>query len=172
MADLKRQRPDRPVHSIAAEVATEAHPHRNEITVESLTTKLERDYKSDRHRWRLLLESSPAPSRQQIAEDLRKRKSKGELRARVRIADALPSVIDVFDQVLAEADRRGDETLRLVKRLGRERVEAMLARAGERMRVNPYTLADPYWRGKIPEIFLDLIEPELENFRTTREPPR
>jgi hypothetical protein len=168
MADLKRQRPDRTVHAIAAQVAKEFHLYRKEIKPDSLSVKLERDYKKNRHGWRLLLETIPAPSQEQIAEDLETPKSKGELRARARIVEfgAIPSSIDMFDRVLAEAGARGGETLRLVERLGRKRIEPMLERAAERMRDNPYPLTDPHWRGKIPQTFLDLIEPELESLHS------
>jgi hypothetical protein len=168
IAHLKRKQPGRKLHPIADEVAAEAYPHWKRGACTSLTTTLERDFRKNRHTWMILSNIRPSPSQQQIAEDLEKPKSTVELRACARIVESLPSAIDAYDWILREAKSINDETLRRVKRLGRERIESMFANAAKRMTENPYPLTDPRWGGKIPRTFLDLIEPELKS--TAREP--
>jgi hypothetical protein len=165
MAHLKREQPRRNLHSIAVEVAAEAYAHRNRITLESLTGKLERDFRKNRRRWMKLATTTPAPSREQIAADLNKGKSEAELRARARIVEKLPSEIDMFDMVRLEAERIGDpEKVKLLKAFGRERAEPLLIEAVEMAQRDSFAK----WGGKIPRTLLDLIEPELTAFARER----
>jgi hypothetical protein len=166
IAHLKRQQPRRKLHSIVVEVAAEAYAHRNTIALESLTAKLERDFgKERRHTWLRLAATTPAPSREQIAADLKTRKSEAELRARARIVETLPSAIDMFDMVCLEAKRIGDpEKVKLLKAFGRERAEPLLIEAAGMMRKSSFAK----WSGKVPRTLLDFIEPELTAFERER----
>jgi hypothetical protein len=164
VAHLKRAQPGRKMHAIAVEVAAEAYAHRNRIALESLTAKLERDFRKGRHAWLKLAKTTPAPSREQIAADLKRRKSEAERRALARIVEKLPAAIDMFDMVLLEAKRIGEKKLKLVRALGRERAEPLLIEAVEMMQKNSFGK----WNGKIPRTLLDLIEPVLEKFDRER----
>jgi hypothetical protein len=160
IAHLKREHPKRKLHAIAVEVADEAYAHRNRITLESLTAKLERDFKKRRRAWMKLANAAPMPSPQQIAADLKRQKSEAERRAMARIVAVLPSEIDVFDMALFEAKRIGQEKVKLVSAFGRERAEPLLIEAAKMMEKNSFSK----WNGKIPRTLLDLIGPELDAF--------
>jgi hypothetical protein len=164
MAHLKRQNPDCTIHSVATEVSAAAHSHRKRGGLASMTTKLERDFKRNRHTWAILSETVPTPSNKQIAGDLGKPKSNNEFRARARILDILPSRIDIYDCVLAEAEGAGNDKLDLVRKVGRRRVEQLVVKAA----ANPFPLQDPRRKGKMPRGFLDLIEPDLDESAAKR----
>jgi hypothetical protein len=127
MAFLVRQHPERSLHSIASEVARGAgyHPKRG-IALESLRSKLERDFKQRRHVWLSLTRDREAPSEQGVDEDANRLRSNDENRILGRLIELLPDAIDLYDHVLWEARRAGPEKEKLVRRLGRGRVEPLL----------------------------------------------
>lgn len=161
IARLKQQQPHRTLHAIAREVAREESSRPSMITVESLVSKLERDFKKRRHTWMTLAGEYHDESGAETAD---------EFRVLARIVELLPSKMDLFDLVLADAKRRGRDEERLVRRLGRERAEPLLVKAIERQAASSFV---PRARGvkKIPRNFFDLIEPELERFRLSRQLP-
>ena len=137
------------------------------ITLKSLRTKLQRDFRKRRRAWLTLAETAPVPSQQQIEDDLKKGKSEAERRALARIVAVLPSQIDIFDMMLLEAERidllarvgkkkKSREKEKLLRAFGRERAEPLLIEAAEMMQKNSFAK----WNGKIPRTLLDLIEPD------------
>jgi hypothetical protein len=63
---------------------------------------------------------------QGVYEDANRLRSNDENRILGRLIELLPDAIDLYDQVLWEARRAGPEKEKLVKRLGRGRVEPLL----------------------------------------------
>jgi hypothetical protein len=164
MAHLKRARPRRTLHAIAVEVAEEAYAHRNRIAPASLIIKLERDFRAWRQTWQTLAQTVRMPSPEQIADDLRRKKSEAERRAIARIVEIMPSAIDFFDMALLEAKQVGKEKYKLVRAFSRERAEPLLVEALEMIQKNSFAK----WNGEIPRTLLDLIEPELAAFARKR----
>jgi hypothetical protein len=148
MAHSKREHPKRKLHAIAVEVAAGAYAHRSHIELESLTAKLERDFRARRHVWSKLARTVPMPTPGQIADDLTRQKSEAERRALARIVEMLPSAIDVFDMVLLEAKRIGPEKHKLVRAFGRERAEPLLIEAAEMMRKNSFAKWNDRYRAR------------------------
>lgn len=165
MAHLKRQQPRRKLHSIALEVAGEARPHQpSPPAFASLVTKLERDFKQRRHTWTTLSAKTDAPTADEIARDAKRKRPQREYRALARIVPLLPTAIDAYDWLLAEAEARGSETARSVRRIGRERSEPLLDLALARpQRTSFVTGADGVL--KIPRSLFELVEAELQGFR-------
>jgi hypothetical protein len=163
MAHIAQRQPDRNLHDIAVQVAKENQPRRNHAVVDSLTSKLERDYKASRHTWPLLAKSAPEPAQQDIDADLIREKTNEEFRARARIVEVLPSAIDLFDMVRAEAETAGKLDLidGLGRKHGRERVGRLIIAAIERIMANPYALRDPRFNGPRPPTMFDHIEHDL-----------
>jgi hypothetical protein len=136
--------------------------------MESLVSKLERDYSRRRHTWTTLARSAPPPRLEEISQDARRPQSSGEFRVLARVVELLPSAIDFYDRLLADAKKLGQEKTKLVKRLGRERAEALLIEAIKREATCP-SLSNAQGPRKIPRNFFDLIEPELQQFCENRE---
>jgi hypothetical protein len=139
MAYLKRQQPNRKLHSIAVEIAREAPLHlyppyrkKRPPAMKSLVSKLERDFRKHRHKWMMFAETAPEPSRENINQDANRLKSTDEFRARARLVGLLPSKIDLYDALLADAKKLGSDKAKLVKALTRERAEPLLVDAIKR----------------------------------------
>jgi hypothetical protein len=164
MAHMARQQSDRSIHDIAEQLAAENQPHRNHTTVESLTSRLEREYKMDRHTWPLLAESTREPAQQDIDADLTAEKTNEEFRARVRIVGMLPSKIDLVDWVRAEAVGAGKLDLieKLGRKHGRERLKQLILDVIERGTLT-FPLKDPRFSGgRMPRTLFDHIESDLK----------
>lgn len=164
MAHIARQKPKRNIHDIAVEVATESRPRRKHTVVESLTAKLERDYKARRHTWPLLAESAAEPSQQDIDADLTADKTNHEFRARARVVGVLPSKIDLVDLVCAEA--KGAGKFWMIEKLGskhrRKRLERLITDVIDRGTLT-FPLKDPrFSAARIPRTLFDHIEPDLK----------
>jgi hypothetical protein len=152
MARLKLRQPQPTDHAAAREVAEQAKPA---IAIESLVSKLLRDFKGERrHRWMQLAASTPEPSAEQIERDRRRKKTSSEHRALARMTDdVLPNAIDVYDAMIAEA--KSPKEKQLLKRFGRARAEAAFEAA---VRVGRTRLApNAKSAAKIPRSLLDLI---------------
>jgi hypothetical protein len=166
MAFLVRQHPERSLHSIASEVARGAgyHPKLG-IALESLRSKLERDFKQRRHFWLSLTRDREAPSEQAVYEDANRPRSNDENRTLGRLIELLPDAIDLYDHVLWEARRAGPEKEKLVRRLGRGRVEPLLEDAIARFQSTGSF--DNVEGVGVPRTLFDLIEAKL--LRTQEE---
>jgi hypothetical protein len=164
MAFLVRQHPERSLHSIASEVARGAGSHpKLGIALESLTSKLERDFKGRRHVWLSLTHDHEAPSEQAVQEDANRPRSSAENRILGRLIELLPDAIDLYDLVLREALEVGPEKAKLVRRLGRVRVEALLEDEIARFRsIGSFDREG----AKIQQTLFELIEPKLMQPRT------
>lgn len=176
IAHLKREQPHRTLHSIAVEVARDADQlRRPRISRESLVTKLERDYKRRRHTWTLLAGSTPPPDSEEISRGVRRPKFGDEFRVLNRIIEVLPTAIDLYDALLADAKKLGPDAAKMVHSVGRERAEPFLIEAIKRQT----TFIGGQDTRKIPRSLFDLVEPELRRFQedrkkalTRREPVR
>jgi len=169
IAHLKQQQPNRTLHSIALEVAGETHRDRRPlISKASLVSKLERDSKRHRHTWTRLASRTPPPSPEEISRDARRPQSSNAFRALARIIEVMPSAIDLYDDLLADANKLGPDKARLVRLVGREQVEAMLAEALKGQATSSFVVGAQGAR-KIPRNYFDLIEPDLLRFRKNRE---
>jgi hypothetical protein len=100
--------------------------------MKSLVSKLERDFRKHRHKWMMFAETAPEPSRENINQDANRLKSTDEFRARARLVGLLPSKIDIYDALLADAKKLGSDKAKLVKALTRERAEPLLVDAIKR----------------------------------------
>jgi hypothetical protein len=161
---LLLQNPKRRLHSAATEVAKEAHPFRTpRISLENLASKLERDFREHRHAWRQYAKSKPMPSTGEIEDDGKRRHSVTECRALIRIIKSLPSAIDAFDWLYREAKGIGPAEAKLVKALGRERVEPLLTAAFQRQQgpSPPFMIVHSNGKRVVPRTFYDLVEPDL-----------
>jgi hypothetical protein len=169
MAHLNRQQPNRTLHAIAVEVAREAFSDRRAapLLMESLVSKLERDFRRQRHTWTTRAGSTPPPSRESISQDASRSKSSNEFRVRARISGLLPSALDLYERLLADAKKLGPDEIKLVKALRRERAEPLLSNAIKRQSTSSFVM-NAQGVAKIPRNFFDLIEPELERFRLNR----
>lgn len=167
MAHLKQQQPNRALHAIAVEVAREIVSRRGATAFEraSLVSKLERDFRKWRHTWMMRAGSTPA-----LPQDDGDSKTSDEFRVLARIVELLPSRIDLYDMLLADAKKLGPGEEKLVMALGRKRAEPLLADAIERQATSSFV---PSARGvkKIPRNLFDLVEAGLERFRLTRQLP-
>ena len=76
----------------------------------------------------------------------------------------LPSKIDLYDKLLADAKKLGPEEEKLVRAFGRERAEPLLADAIKRQAASSFVTSDQGVK-KIPRNFFDLIGSELERYR-------
>jgi hypothetical protein len=172
IACLKRQRPDRKLHAIAEEVAREAHPHRKpHISPESLVSKLERDFRRQRHTWLKRAETISPPSLEGIFQDAGRPQSSNERRVLAKIIGLLPTAIDLYDVLRAEAKKLGPDEERLVRFVGRERAEPLLAEALKKQQTGSSFVTDSHGVRKIPRNFYDLVEAELQRFSVNRERP-
>ena len=173
--------PDRKLNSIVTEIVKSSGQFRNLGGELSLADELTRDFARRRHAWLNLAKRTGCPNEQEINAQMARPKSVVEKRILGRLVAMLPGAIDVYDDLLAEVDakerkakEREDDDLRvkaartkkLVKAFGRRRVEPLLeekiaqAIAGLVVK-NPRT-------GAIARDFYGLIEPELEQFASTR----
>jgi hypothetical protein len=168
MAHLQRALPKSKLHGIAVEVAREFHAARKpNISLESLISELERGFRRDRVTWLKFASTAPMPDVPALIADASGSKSADEFRARARIVEALPTALDLYDTLVRHAKRRGDEDLRLVRRLGRERAETLLDQALAREKAGEGTLGHYLARGhtRMPRDFFDLLEPDLARFK-------
>jgi len=158
MAFLQKQHPERSLHSIVIEVARDARSHRKPgIPLESLTSKLERDFRGQRQVWLSLARNREAASEQAVHEDASRMRSSAENRILGRLIALLPDKIDLYNFMLWEAR---PEQAKLVMRLGRGRVEPLLEEAiGRFQSSGSFDNVDGVAR--IPRTLFDLIEPEL-----------
>jgi hypothetical protein len=168
IAHLKQQQPDRKLHAIAVEVASEALPFRRpRISRESLVSKLERDFRRQRHTWTTRARSAPSPSREDISQAASRSQSTNEVRVLTRIIGLLPSALDLYDGLLADAKKMGPDEAKLVKLVGRERAEPLLVDAIKKQAASSF-VTDSHGVRKIPRNFFDLIESDLKRFRRER----
>jgi len=160
IAFLNMQHPERSLHSIAAEVARDARAHqRRGIALESLVSKLERDFKARRQVWLSLARLRKARSEQVVHEDASRLRSNDENRVLGRLIELLPDAIDLYDAVLWEARKAGPEKEKVVRKLGRAGVEALLEDALARLwSTGSFDHGD---RTRIPQTLFQLIEPNL-----------
>jgi hypothetical protein len=155
IARLLATPPRRTLHAIAVDVARKKPAQHGE----SLVSKLERDFKRYRHTFMTLAQnSSPCD-----AEDEGGSKTTEEFRVSARIVGLLPSKIDAYDFLLADAKMVGPDAARQVKTLGRERVEPLLAEAIKRLMRG---------RGGTPRNFFELIAADLDQYLRALPPPR
>jgi hypothetical protein len=162
MAHLLRDRPHRPLRSVATDVAGEAHAHQpSRPAIASLVTKLQRDFDEFQHTWKMLSAVTNAPSTVDIVQDARRRKPLAEYRALARIVELLPGAIDAYLIVLADAKALGPDKAKLVKRVGRRRMESLfvdaIARQNSRSPDAPKNGGFP----RIPGNFFELVEPDI-----------
>jgi hypothetical protein len=126
MAFRLRDDPMRTTNDVADEVAREAKDWRNPtIATASLSTGLARAFERNRMKWLLLAQSLGDAPRWSSTSTAHKKKQKTETRALGRIIEMLPESIDLYKMVLFEAKTKRPETVTIIKRLGRERVETM-----------------------------------------------
>ena len=154
----------RKLHSAALEVAQEAYPFRKpRISLENLVSKLEREFREHRHIWLTYAKSRPIPSIQEIENDSKRPYSVSECRALTRIIQSLPGAIDLYDRLYSEAKGRGVKEAKLVKALGRDRIEPLLVSAIQRQQgpSPPYMITHSNGRRVVPRTLYDLIEPDL-----------
>jgi hypothetical protein len=127
MAFLVRERPERSLHSIAIEVARDARSHQKlGIALESLTSKLRRDFTKRRQVWLSLARNREAPDERAAHDDASRRRSSDENRILGRLIKLLPGATDLYDLILREMRTADPEKAELLKRLGRGRVEPLL----------------------------------------------
>jgi hypothetical protein len=166
MAFLVREHPERSLHSIAIEVARDAQSHQKvRIALESLTSKLRRDFTERRQVWLSLARKREVPNERAMHEDASRRRSGDENRILGRLINLLPDAIDLYDDVLREARRAGLEKEKLVRRLGRGRVEPLLEDAIARFQSTGSF--DNVEGVGVPRTLFDLIEAKL--LRTQEE---
>jgi hypothetical protein len=181
IAHQVRERPTESLNSIVTEVVKSLGQFRNLGGESSLADELTRDFERRRHAWLSLAKRIGCPAEQEIKAQMARPKSVVEKRILGRLVALLPGAIDVYGDLLADVDakerkakEREDHDLRakaarmkkLVKAFGRRRVEPLreekLAQAMAGLVVrNPGT-------GAIARDFYGLIEPELEQFASTR----
>jgi hypothetical protein len=111
--------------------------------------------------WLSLARNREAASEQAVDEGTSRLRSSDENRILGRLINLLPDAIDLYDFALWEARRAGSEQAKLVTRLGRGRVEALLEEAMRRLQSSGL-LGSAGGDGKIPRTVFDLIEPELQ----------
>jgi hypothetical protein len=166
IAHLMHQESRPTLHAAALEVGREAHEHRKHVDIGSFITRLERDFRQQRHTWKTLARRTPMPSPEEVSDFAKRRTSTGERRAVARIAGLLPTQIDLYDSVVAEAGRPpigNVETQKLLRSAGRDRVESWLIEVVENQRIsNVRGRERPNTMGRV---LLDLIEPKLQLFR-------
>jgi hypothetical protein len=168
VASLLRQQPERTLHSVAHEVVHEAHPNRKpRIAVDSLVSKLERDFRMWRHGWLRIAKEREAVDDQKSQEETNRLRSSDEHRVLVRLIELLPGAIDLYDRLLMEAKQAGPEQARLVKRLGRRRVEPLLETIIERL-VTPRGNLGASCARVPPRSLFEAIEPELTRLQEER----
>jgi len=159
--------PERTLHSAAREVAHEAHPNRKpRIAVESLVSKLERDFRMWRHGWLRIAKERETLDDQKNQEETNRLRSSDEYRVLVRLIELLPGAIDLYDMLLMEAKLAGPEEAKLVKRLGRRRVEPLLETTIERLMAPGGNLGAP--RVRSSRSLFEAIEPELTRLQEER----
>ena len=168
IAHLTRQQPARKLHGIVDELARETHPNRKpRISLDSFISKLERDFRKQRHTWMKLVDRIPPPSSERISHDASRLQSITECRVLARLIGLLPTAIDLYDQLRAEAKRLGENEYKLVQRVGRERAEQLLIEAIKKQQKSSFVINS---RGAriIPRNFYELIEAEMEALRLFR----
>ena len=97
MAFLVREHPERSLHSIAIEVARDAQSRQKvRIALESLTSKLRRDFAKRRQVWLSLARNREVPNERAMHEDASRRRSGDENRILGRLINLLPDAIDLY----------------------------------------------------------------------------
>ncbi len=125
MAILLRQQPGRSIHSVAVEVAREAHPTRKSIALESLTSKLGRDFRAKRALWFNIARDRMTRGGSSVPKGPHRVPSSDEYRVLARLIELHPdAAMGVYDQVLGEAKKVGPEEAKLVERAGWLRARA------------------------------------------------
>jgi hypothetical protein len=160
IAHMKLQQQPRSLHSIAAEVAGNAHAHRSSKSLASLTTELERDFRRERHKWHYLASHSRSPSLEDLANDALRQKSVAEIRARARLVELLPDCIDLYDALVADAKKSGPNNVTLVKAARREQIDPLLAKVITEQGESP-VVKGHHGRKRIPRGLFDLVEEDL-----------
>jgi hypothetical protein len=164
IADLLRQQPQRSLHSIAVEVAREAYAtRRRHLSLESLTSKLERDFRARRHVW---LGISRERSGRSDQEEVSQARSKDEHRVLARLIGLMPDAIDIYDTIVMEAKQVSPEEVKRVKALGRTRVELLVENRFEELNA---ARGDLSLLRKRPRSFLSIVQDELSRLEQGRE---
>ncbi len=167
IAFLLTQQPERSLHSVALQVARRAHSIRKlPISLESLTSKLERDFRRRRHTWLRIAKNRGALEGRNDQEAIGLR-SRAEHRVLARLTELLPGAIDIYDWVAREAKMVGPEEVKLVKRAGRTRVELLFESVVKKMDATP-TKPTPRAQPWPPRTFFALIESELRRQQEER----
>ena len=181
IAHINRQQPDRALYDIASEVAENApQVRKRNIEMDSFLSHLQRDFRRTRHTWTLLSGRTAPPPAEAIARASRRKRSIGERRVLFRIVQLMPTVLDIYDAVVAEIRGKGrahrpEIEIRHIRLAGRARVEKWFSAGLERVKLSKFVKG---WNGdmKIPRSFCDLIECDLQQFllsrRKTPDKPR
>jgi hypothetical protein len=160
VARLTLQQPERALHSVALEVAREAHATRKPfIALESLTTKLERDFGPRRHALFGIARSNNGAEHDPARVGASAPRSNGEYRVIFRLTELCPGAIDLFDWVVGYLKIFDPEQARRLKLLGRARVEPLLASAMHKL-LGPESDSFP---GRGFDRLGRMIAPEIEN---------
>jgi hypothetical protein len=164
MACRMQMHPTQTTHATAKEIAHENYLRRKPgIEEASLAKELERGFSRDRNRWFLLARRMAETPEATSESNLRRPASVAEWRALANIIDSLPTAIDLFDDAVAEAKRLRPETVALLKRVGREKVQILLAEALKRQQASPSGIA---------RTMVDLIRFELTECAEAKRNPR
>jgi hypothetical protein len=170
IADLMRQVPQPSLHSVARQVALKALPARKPtVALESLASKLERDFRERRHVWFNLARRNLPIDIQGAKERLNSTQVSNEYRVLSRLIELLPGAIDLFDLLVEQAT--DPEKRKVLTLLGRSRVEPLVESAMHRL-LGPESDIPRSRSRSLAERLAELIEPDLMRLKEARKRER
>lgn len=129
LAKRVRAEPLRSLHSLATELCREAAlTRRPRIAAESLTSKVEREFRRRRHSWLRLADCFSNAGPANAGATHRRPTSSAEYLALLRLIEVTPGAIDLYDCTLSELKLKQPEAARDFRRLGRAVMEPLLER--------------------------------------------
>jgi hypothetical protein len=169
IAFLQKRHLERSLHSIATEVARGARSHHKRgITVESLASKLDRDFRKRRQVWLSLARNLGDVGEKMVDDGVSKLRSSAENRVLGRLIELLPDAIDLYDSMVQEAAAAEPEKAKLIRQLGRRRIETIVDEQIGPLR--SFGLGGNF-RGpaQVPRSVFGLIEPKLRQVQQELE---
>ncbi len=164
MAQLLIANPDRPIYSVAREVATPEVAAQRSIELENLTRKLDRDFRKEETKWILFAKMRPKADEPETLTVVGVEAN----RALSRIIDIMPEFISIWRVMLSEARKKGDDALRILKLFGPARAEASFVDAMHALEATGYCPLQSNRFTTMPRTMLDLIECDLDAFQLER----